>query len=92
VQGVESIVVGQHNVCIVVQQQRQHVISLLRDGIVQGRVAFRVLSTSRTQVRIMQSHCLMDGYLGQTSTAAHSARASDNNRRISKAKILRRFI
>jgi hypothetical protein len=48
VQGVESIVVGQHNVCVVVQQQRQHVISLLRDGIVQGRVAFRVLSTSRT--------------------------------------------
>lgn len=63
VQGVESIVVCQHNVCVVVQQQRQHVISFLRDGIVQGRVTLRVLSTSRTQVRIMQSNWLMDGWI-----------------------------
>lgn len=43
VQGVEPVVVGQHDVSIVVQEQRQHVVTLLRDGVVQWRIAFRIL-------------------------------------------------
>lgn len=43
VQGVEPVVIGQHDVSIVVQQQRQHVVTLLRDGVVQWRIAFRIL-------------------------------------------------
>ena len=33
-QRVEAVVVGQHDVSIVVQKQRQHVVTLLRDGVV----------------------------------------------------------
>jgi hypothetical protein len=40
---VEAVVVGQHDVCVVVQKQRQHVVALLRYGVVQWRVAFRIL-------------------------------------------------
>jgi hypothetical protein len=43
VQGVEPIVVGQHDVSIVVQEQRQHVVTLLRDCVVQWRITFRIL-------------------------------------------------
>ena len=43
VQGVEPVVIGQHDVSIVVQQQRQHVVTLLRDGVVQWRITFRIL-------------------------------------------------
>ena len=43
VQGVEPVVIGQHDVSIVVQQQRQHVVTLLGDGVVQWRITFRIL-------------------------------------------------
>lgn len=42
-QGVETIVVGQSHVGTILQQQRQHVIALLRYRIMKWRVAFRVL-------------------------------------------------
>jgi len=43
VQSVEPIVVGQHDVGVVVKKQRQHVVALFRDGIVQWRITFRIL-------------------------------------------------
>ena len=43
VEGVEAIVVGEGDVSRMVQQQRQHVIALLGYGVVERRVALRVL-------------------------------------------------
>lgn len=43
VQGVEAVVVGDGDVSASLQQHRQHVVSLLTDGVVQGGVALRVL-------------------------------------------------
>lgn len=47
VQRVEAVIVGQRDVGAVVQQQRQHIVALLRNGVVQRRVAFRILKKSR---------------------------------------------
>jgi hypothetical protein len=44
VEGVESVIVGEHDVGAVVQEQRQHVVPLLRDGVMQRRVSLAVLS------------------------------------------------
>ena len=40
---VEAVVVGDHDVGAVVEQQRQHVVALLRDRVVQRSVAFGIL-------------------------------------------------
>ncbi len=40
---VEAVVVGDHDVGVVVQQEGQHVVTLLGDGVVQRGVALRVL-------------------------------------------------
>lgn len=50
VQSVESVVVREGDVCGVVQQQSQDVIPFLRDRIVKGCVAFRVLETEEQGV------------------------------------------
>merc|ERR1719412_2342734 len=42
-QSVEPVVVGEHDVRTVVQQQGEHVVSLLTDGVVQRSVALAVL-------------------------------------------------
>lgn len=44
-QGIEAVVIGQRDVSLVVQEQRQHVVPLLGDGVVQRRVSLRVLPT-----------------------------------------------
>jgi len=46
-QRVESIIIRQHNISIVVQQQRQHVIPLFTDGIMKRCIAFRVLNQKK---------------------------------------------
>ncbi len=43
VEGVEPIVVGEHDIGAVVQEQRQHVVPLLGDGVMQRRVTLAVL-------------------------------------------------
>ena len=43
VERVEAVVVGEHEVCRAVEQQGQHVVTLLGDGVVHGSVALRVL-------------------------------------------------
>ena len=48
VQGVEAVVVGDGDVSAGLQQHRQHVVPLLADGVVQGRVSFRVLQGENT--------------------------------------------
>jgi hypothetical protein len=49
-QGIEAVVIGDHDVGVVLQQQRQHVVALLGDGVVQRSVAFRVLQRIRHHV------------------------------------------
>ena len=48
VKGVETVVVGDHDVGGVVQQQCQHVVPLLGNGVVQRGVTFRVLQIMDT--------------------------------------------
>ena len=43
VKGVESVVVGDHDVGAPLQEQGQHVVTFLGDGVVQGGVTLRVL-------------------------------------------------
>ena len=43
VKGVESVVVGERDVGIVVDEERQHVVPLLGYGVVERGVSFRVL-------------------------------------------------
>ena len=40
---VEPIVVGEHNVCIMVEQQSEHIVALFRDSIVKWRVPLAIL-------------------------------------------------
>lgn len=47
VQGVESVVVGQRDVGRVIQQNRQHVVPLLGNSVVQRSVAFGILKKKR---------------------------------------------
>lgn len=42
-QGVETVVVGQGYVGVVVQEQRQHVVSFLRYGVVKWCITFQIL-------------------------------------------------
>ena len=44
VERVEAVVVGDHDVGVLVEEQGQHVVALLRDGVVQWRVTFRILN------------------------------------------------
>ena len=46
-EGIESIVVGDVHVGVVFEEQRQDVIPLLADGIMEGSVTFRVLMVVR---------------------------------------------
>ncbi len=46
VQGVEAVVVGDDDVGLVLEQQRQHVVALLADGVVQRSVSLGVLVKS----------------------------------------------
>ena len=50
-EGIEAVVVGERDVGIVVDEEREHVVALLRDGIVQRRVPFRVLIIKRENTR-----------------------------------------
>jgi hypothetical protein len=43
VEGIEAIIVCEHDVCAVVQEQGQHVVPLLGDGVMQRRVTLAVL-------------------------------------------------
>lgn len=43
VQRVETIVVGESHVSSMLQQQRQHIITFLRDGVMERSVTFRIL-------------------------------------------------
>ena len=43
VEGVETVVVGDHDVGVLLEQQREHVVPLLRDRVVERRVALRIL-------------------------------------------------
>ena len=52
VKGVETVVVGDHDVGGVIQQQCQHVVTLLRNGVVQRGVTFRVLQIMDTQTQV----------------------------------------
>merc|ERR1719394_1923131 len=50
--GIEAIVVGQHDVSTVIQEQCQHVIPLLADGIMEWSISFTILKgwmTSKTE-------------------------------------------
>lgn len=60
VQSVEAIVVGEGDVCGMVQQQSQHVIPFLRDRIVQGCVAFRVLCEQENILPVMYIQLSID--------------------------------
>ena len=46
-EGVEPVVIGDADVGVVVQQQRQDVVPLLADGVVQCRVPLRILARVR---------------------------------------------
>jgi hypothetical protein len=46
VERVEPVVVGDHDVGAVVEEEGQHVVALLRDGVVQRGVALRVLGAN----------------------------------------------
>jgi hypothetical protein len=46
-ESVESVVVGDHDVGAVVQEEGQHVVALLRNRVVQCSVAFGVLKTKQ---------------------------------------------
>ena len=43
-QSVESVVVCDHDVGIVVEQESKHIVSLFADGIVQWSITFRILA------------------------------------------------
>ena len=47
VEGIEPVVVGDHDVRVVVEQQGQHVVPFLGDRVVQGGVAFGILWEKR---------------------------------------------
>lgn len=57
-QGVESIVISQRNVSAVVQKQRQHIIALLRYGIMQRSVTFQILELTRNRIKRQSWHGL----------------------------------
>ena len=44
VERVEAVVVGDHDVGVLVEEQGEHVVALLRDGVVQRSVTFRILN------------------------------------------------
>ena len=54
VQGVEAVAVGQRDVGVVVQQQAQHVVPLLGDGVVQRRVSILILRATRQRKQQQQ--------------------------------------
>lgn len=43
VERVEAVVVGDHDVCVLVEEQGKHVVALLGDGVVKRRVTFGIL-------------------------------------------------
>ena len=56
VECVESVVVGDHDVGVLVEEEGEHVVALLRDGVVQRSVALRILNNK----------CLLSKHLGQS--------------------------
>lgn len=48
-QGIESVIVGERDVGIVVDEKRQHVVPLLGNGVVQRSISFRVLAHTKSQ-------------------------------------------
>ena len=44
---VEAVVVGDHDVGVVVEQQREHVVAFLGDGVVKRSVTLRVLCKAK---------------------------------------------
>jgi hypothetical protein len=49
VKRVEPVVVGDHDVCVPLEEEGEHVVPLLGDGVVQGRVALRILEKEMKQ-------------------------------------------
>ena len=47
VERVEAVVVGDHDVGVLVEEEGEHVVALLGDGVVQRSVALRVLHRSK---------------------------------------------
>ena len=52
-ESVESVVVGDHDVGAVVQEEGQHVVALLRNRVVQCSVAFGILKTNQKHFLIV---------------------------------------
>ena len=63
VEGVESVVVGDHDVGVLVEEQGEHVVALLRDGVVQRGVALRILNGRKKQsYQCWESHVSCSTY------------------------------
>ncbi|KAJ3653724.1 hypothetical protein Zmor_012961 [Zophobas morio] len=45
VEGIESVIVGQGDIGVMIQQQRQHIVPFLRNCVMEGRVTFQILRT-----------------------------------------------
>lgn len=71
VQRIEAVAVGEGHVRAVLQQQRHHVVALLRDGVVQRRVALAVLKQTCTSETGSQIPAPAAG----TTTASENYRA-----------------
>lgn len=53
-QSIEAVVVGERDVGIVVDEKRQHVVPLLRNGVVQRRISFRVLNIQQKNATMIK--------------------------------------
>ena len=58
VERVEAVVVGDHDVGVLVEEQGQHVVALLGDGVVQRSVALRILNERSKLINAGQATCL----------------------------------
>ena len=55
VEGVESVVVGDHDVGVLVEEEGEHVVALLRDGVVQRGVALRILNEGEKKIEVINA-------------------------------------
>lgn len=53
-EGVESIVVGDHDVSVAFQKEGEHVVTLLRDGVVERGVALGILKPRKGKGKIQK--------------------------------------
>ena len=52
VEGIESVIVGQGDIGVMIQQQRQHIVPFLRNCVMEGRVTFQILRTKIAPYRV----------------------------------------